>query len=478
MLTPQRLASMTMALLFTACFSARAATVVAEWNFDAIGEGNTLRDQVGTINGTINVAAPGEMALVASGAGVPGATGFLNAYENRSSSISTNINLGTTATTEAISNFGTGAFSVAGWFDANERNSGTNDRWIIGDLGGTGGFIVYLYRGSGSSSDRGKLRVAVGGGANQVMLTSPTRLDLNSDTQQWHWFAATSDGSTLKLYIDGVYISSVAYLPGTTATPDSGSNALISRAFDGRIDQLTVWNGELAGVLDGNNNLVSGDLYNLWRQNVVIPEPGTASLLLISTGLFAFFVLRKPRRSGNLLVEEETEDCLSARFEYSGRHRPLYTANHMETRNILPGRSGGFTLVEIALALGVFSVAIVGMLSLLAVGMGNFQSAKQTQAEAEIMQQIAAEVQLARFSDLANTAASSFLKYFDERGVTVESSAPNCLYTVKANSSSNTTLPGYAASPQSLLVLNFDITRKTDLRATRTFALVVSDNGR
>lgn len=274
----QRYCLVAVALMIAAPMS--RAALVAEWNFDALVGGTTLEDQVGTIDGTKAEAAAGEITVVASTAGVTGATGFGNAYDIGSSSTSTHINLGTTATTGAISNFGTGAFSVAGWFDADERNSGSNDRWLIGDLGGNGGYVFYLRRGS-DATNRGKLIAAIGGPSNgtQISYMGSQRLDLNSDSQQWHWFAVTSDGLSMRVYLDGELLTTVAYIAGTTATPDAGSSGLIGRAFDGRLDQFTVYNHKLDGTLSGST-LTGGELYSLWQQGV--PEP--ASLGLVALG--------------------------------------------------------------------------------------------------------------------------------------------------------------------------------------------------
>jgi hypothetical protein len=242
------------------------AAVVAEWNFDDLVGGTTLEDQVGTIDGTQSGVG---VSVVASGAGVPGSSWFGNAYDFDGNSNGVHVNMGTTDVTGAISNFGTGAFTVAGWFDADERNSGTssnNYRWVLGNLGATGGFVIHLGR-PGTASARGKLHVSVGAGADQVEFQSANRYDLTSDAQQWHWFAATSDGSTLSVYVDGSLLGSVGYLAGTTATPDAGSTGLLGRAFDGRIDQISVWDEQLTGTLSGSD-LTGGALFDLWQQSI------------------------------------------------------------------------------------------------------------------------------------------------------------------------------------------------------------------
>ncbi|MCC6679662.1 MAG: hypothetical protein IT445_02060 [Phycisphaeraceae bacterium] len=238
------------------------ADAVAQWNFDAMNA-STLEDQVGTIDGAVTA----NVDLVASGAGVVGSSGFGNAYDFIGNSNSVYVNMGTTDVTGAISNFGTDAFSITGWFDADERNSAGNYRYIFSNLGNNGGFIVHLGT-PGTASSRGKLHVQVGGAlADPVSFQSASRYDLTADSQQWHWFAAVSTGSSLSVYVDGALLGSVAYLTNTTATPDAGSTSLIGRAFDGRLDQLTVWNSALSVTLDGSNNITGGELYDLWNES-------------------------------------------------------------------------------------------------------------------------------------------------------------------------------------------------------------------
>ena len=68
------------------------------------------------------------------------------------------------------------------------------------------------------------------------------------------------------------------------------------------------------------------------------------------------------------------------------------------------GGSGGFTLVEIALAMAIFSFALVSMLGLLSVGLKNSRKASIQIAAANILSTIAADIQGADISKAANGA--------------------------------------------------------------------------
>lgn len=134
-----------------------------------------------------------------------------------------------------------------------------------------------------------------------------------------------------------------------------------------------------------------------------------------------------------------------------------------------------FSLVEVVLALGVVSFSLVGLIGMLPVGLSNFRQAIELQTQAQIVQQIATELQLAKFSDLnGGSYQSGFPRYFDAEGVPV--SEPQKLYTVTANSPANTEVPGTVANTN-LLTLNFDIQRSTAPTEHKSFTLLVSNNG-
>lgn len=65
-------------------------------------------------------------------------------------------------------------------------------------------------------------------------------------------------------------------------------------------------------------------------------------------------------------------------------------------------RSSGFTLIEIALAMAIFSFALVSMLGLLSVGLKNSRKASIQIAAANILSAIAADIQGAEISNSNN----------------------------------------------------------------------------
>lgn len=114
---------------------------------------------------------------------------------------------------------------------------------------------------------------------------------------------------------------------------------------------------------------------------------------------------------------------------------------------------GGFSLIEISLALAVVGFAFVAMLGLLAPGIGNFSTALTTQTSAEIFQRVAADVQETDLDDILATKSGSGgggqffrmpYRYFDVQGQEVRVQNPDTpteaekkriIYTVRVRGS-------------------------------------------
>jgi uncharacterized protein (TIGR02598 family) len=104
------------------------------------------------------------------------------------------------------------------------------------------------------------------------------------------------------------------------------------------------------------------------------------------------------------------------------------------------GLHGGFSLVEVVLALGVMSFAMVAILGMIPLGLTTLRESMDASAKTAIMQTIQND---ANSSD--RTTLVSSIRYFDESGQSVSSNANNWYYRVKTalvpiriNDSSNT----------------------------------------
>ncbi len=110
-------------------------------------------------------------------------------------------------------------------------------------------------------------------------------------------------------------------------------------------------------------------------------------------------------------------------------------------------RSGAFTLVEVALSIGIMAVALVPLMALLPIGMDVNRRAVDTTVEAQIIQRIAFSLQqtdYSRFDTLADGAELGPY-YFDDQGTEVEKSDDARLYDVLATLVRSPDLPSTAA---------------------------------
>jgi uncharacterized protein (TIGR02598 family) len=104
----------------------------------------------------------------------------------------------------------------------------------------------------------------------------------------------------------------------------------------------------------------------------------------------------------------------------------------------LPSKRAAFSLVEVALAIAIVSFAVIGILSLMSTGLGNYRQVMDTTICAQIAQRIINDAQQADFKVLtdytklqavaeanqadplysfrAPTIAQPALRYFDEQG--------------------------------------------------------------
>ncbi|MEQ1853900.1 MAG: prepilin-type N-terminal cleavage/methylation domain-containing protein [Chthoniobacteraceae bacterium] len=112
------------------------------------------------------------------------------------------------------------------------------------------------------------------------------------------------------------------------------------------------------------------------------------------------------------------------------------------------GKSRGFSLIEVAIAVSILAVALVALLGLFPAGMTNFRTAMDTSVTAQIAQRILHDMEQAEFSEVvdlinlpsdatsyctphfsfrAPTVRAPRLRYFDEQGkeVITQAEKPN-----------------------------------------------------
>jgi uncharacterized protein (TIGR02598 family) len=98
----------------------------------------------------------------------------------------------------------------------------------------------------------------------------------------------------------------------------------------------------------------------------------------------------------------------------SGRqHGPDFSVIVLRKNRLLSRRA--FSLVEVTLAMGIISFAMITMLGLIPSGLVSLRHAIDTTTESQIVQKISAESRLTKFS-LLNTQYSGATFYYDEDG--------------------------------------------------------------
>ena len=255
---------MGLVLALLLCTNAHAS-LVSLWDCDDAVGTTTLTDSVSGINGTLN----GSMTFETSGVGAAYGNALWSPHRN---------NFVALADDGGAWDFGTGDFTISGWLRMDWLGSRHGNVFVNGGWN-TGGFEMTLLKdavldGGPPVGNEGKLQFTVFGiGANQTYVVSDSVL---ADAQ-WHWFAGVVSGQSMDLFVDGVLQSGSGASYGAATTTTTIDAAYIDKNFAARVDDIAIFNTALAGTLSGND-LISGELYDVW-QNPVVPEPTTLALL-------------------------------------------------------------------------------------------------------------------------------------------------------------------------------------------------------
>ena len=157
-----------------------------------------------------------------------------------------------------------GPRTVSVWFHVAAGSSAVN-RSVLGYRDGED----KLYINVDATTDALHLRVKQAPGSIEYAVTTAFAVTLG----EWHHVIMTFGGGTTPVYYyDGQKISGVTALipdPDFSGTPQLGLGAYTGsvppvHGFAGMIDDFRVYSRVLTGAVDGGNNLVSGDLYELY----------------------------------------------------------------------------------------------------------------------------------------------------------------------------------------------------------------------
>ncbi len=255
------------------------AALVAQWNFDD----NTYNDQVGTLHGTANGAA----SIVAAGANQLG--------NDMGKALQTGSTAGTdyVATGDLNSLGVTGDFTVTAWLKHGTVTPTVSPEWWDSDTNGIGsaggGFLGTIRRDDGGGNTGliyANMRNTTTGGTN-LLKPSP-----RVDDGQWHFVAVTyTPGGAFNsnVYLDGVLSGDHELGTFNLSLTNGGKIMRLGDGFDGMIDDVRIYSEALDGALDGNDTLISGDLYDVWH--AAVPEP--AALAFAVAGASVLLIRRK-----------------------------------------------------------------------------------------------------------------------------------------------------------------------------------------
>lgn len=187
----------------------------------------------------------------------------------------------------AVTNFGTGSFTVEGWF---YTDGGNADRTGIIRIGRQGTAMQIVVQLTGTASPylvvAGSVDTGQSGGQVDVNLTGGTAVSANA----WHHFALVGDRSTLpgnpsgqelRLYIDGgtpIVANAAAWASNALTTADAtlfgvarADTGALATYFDGRIDEVRFWNTiRTQAQIQANMNVQltsAGGLIARWGMN-------------------------------------------------------------------------------------------------------------------------------------------------------------------------------------------------------------------
>ena len=104
----------------------------------------------------------------------------------------------------------------------------------------------------------------------------------------------------------------------------------------------------------------------------------------------------------------------------------------------VPRSDRAFSLVEVVIAVGVLSFAVIPMMTLITGSLQSYRQAINDTVGRQIMTQLAANAQQARLSDLQSQPSAT--TYFDFEGNPVETGDPLKVYTATVSNSPDTVL--------------------------------------
>ena len=157
-------------------------------------------------------------------------------------------------------------------------------------------------------------------------------------------------------------------------------------------------------------------------------------------------------------------------------------------RKIAPSKrfrnSGGFSLVEVALAMGIVSFAMVSLMGMLPIGLASFKLAMTNTIESQIVQSLSNDLLLANFSAVSGYNGQTY--YYDNQGQPL-TSATGAIYRAKVSvgavsggtvtGSSSIMISAASASKVTVTISNESDKSGYTLQHPHQYSVIIANNG-
>ncbi len=132
----------------------------------------------------------------------------------------------------------------------------------------------------------------------------------------------------------------------------------------------------------------------------------------------------------------------------------------------------GFSLVEVVLALGVATFAIIGIFAITQTGLVSFRDSQNESVGVSIGQQVLSQYMLARYDAVATSRPVT--NFYDVRGLEAATNSTNAIYRSVSGISAAT---GLSSTTNNLLRLQVEITSPSQPYWKKSFVSFIARQG-
>ena len=120
-------------------------------------------------------------------------------------------------------------------------------------------------------------------------------------------------------------------------------------------------------------------------------------------------------------------------------HEQLIQARRVHRARVGRFGSGGFSLVEVVMAIGILSFAMVPLVGMLPTGLNTFRNSIDRSVSTQIAQRIISEARQTGFTNLSSLQVN---RYFTDEGDATTETSPNRIYVARTDVITQVAVPG------------------------------------